>query len=134
MFFFQCQYFFLSCPGLAALRRTEIKEFDIFRFVNKTSPSIVTPVDPASLYAMEMSLCELIMLSIKGQTFFVDEISSRFLRYITWPLFIIMWSLLLQDYHSLFLLLEVIKILRFLIRIKLPKQGIRAKYNFNKIN
>lgn len=49
--FFQCHYFLLSCSGLAALLKTEIKDDSImiFWFVNKTSPSRVTPVKTASL-------------------------------------------------------------------------------------
>ena len=49
LLFFPLDEFFHSSSGLTALRRIEIKEFDIFRFVNKTLPSIVTPVDPVSL-------------------------------------------------------------------------------------
>ena len=78
--FFQCQSFSVSCSGLAALRRTEIKDDSIliFRFVNKTTPSKVTPANPASLDHSNVTL-RIDNSFYKGlKIFFVDEISSRF--------------------------------------------------------
>lgn len=67
--------FWSSC-----ITKTEIKDNSImiFRFVNKTSPSRVTPVNPASLGHLNVTV-RIDNSFYKGlRHFFVDEISSRF--------------------------------------------------------